>query len=106
MNVTQSITEGVPIFSKLSVYNDNGTEVSLEIDPRDLERMVPEFDAERSVYFTLYTTNNREGVQVDLFDGENLEKVGYDSSRPTVLITHGWMNTHLAPACKLVKEGL
>lgn len=106
INATQSFAESVPLYSKIYVYNDDGTEVKFDLDSRVLERGLPEFDTEKSVHFTLHTTKNRKGVEVNLFKGENLEKMGYNSSRPTVVITHGWMNTHRAPACNLVKEGL
>ena len=61
--------------------------------------------AEGYVYFYLYTKEHPEEHLITLGDTESLLKSTFNHSRPTRIITHGYLNTRNSAACQLPKDG-
>ncbi|XP_050600692.1 pancreatic lipase-related protein 2-like [Bombus affinis] len=72
----------------------------------DLEQNIPHLFLE-TIIFTLYTRKNPEiGEVLVLNDISSVQMSQWNPKRKTAIITHGWINNGLSPACTLIRDAL
>ncbi|XP_076234044.1 lipoprotein lipase-like [Calliopsis andreniformis] len=91
----------------LYILNDEGEPVVVDLftDDEETEEETRK-DLHNRVHYYLYTKNiDRSRPQTLVLDDVNgLKKSDFNSRRPTVIITHGWMNSYKSDACKLIRD--
>ncbi|CAH1118944.1 unnamed protein product [Phaedon cochleariae] len=90
--------QGYDLFNNLNVFTTLVASAST-----DLSYIQDVFSVlEEIVSFTLYTREHPEGIKV-----ESLEDVadGFNATRKTKFITHGWMSSGSSETCMNIKEG-
>ncbi|XP_066588916.1 pancreatic triacylglycerol lipase-like [Prorops nasuta] len=99
---------------EFAVYDDNGNLVTDTLDAGSFELLTQEDYAEeiidrnmeKRIMFLLYTDKNKDEAQpLYLNNDEVLLKSNFDPSKPTRLVTHGWMNSRKSAACTLIRDG-
>lgn len=84
----------------LTAYDVNGQLVALT------KEQGASRDINRRIIFKLYTKLRSTVAQVlNTNDALTLRIGGYNSSKPTYIITHGWISNEDSPSCALIRDG-
>ncbi|KAK6636515.1 hypothetical protein RUM43_010177 [Polyplax serrata] len=93
--------DGEPNFAFISDAElENLIEDGDERSENDLARANNE-NISKSVKFYFYTKDSRDGVEIT---PEDLKEIEFDSSRPTKIITHGWMASSKSSAVADIRD--
>lgn len=87
------------------VYDDNGNLVKLALDDIIVDVNLGEKEIAERVAFFLYKKGNSNPKLLYVDDENALKNSNFDPTKPTRIITHGWINSHNSPACTLIRDG-
>ncbi|XP_015584844.1 pancreatic triacylglycerol lipase [Cephus cinctus] len=101
-----SIPEKNVAEARLAVEDDDRNLVDLDLNFRDIESIrETQKDLANKVKFYLHTLKNPKNTQqLWLNDPKTLSQSNFNPSKPTRIVTHGWMNSAKSDACRLVRE--
>lgn len=93
------------LFEVPHVFDDNGNLVKLDLDRVSTGRNLNEDEIAKRVVFFLYKKNNPNPKQIYVNDENVLKNSNFDPTKPTRIITHGWMNSRKSSACTSIRDG-
>lgn len=84
----------------LTVYDINGKLIELT------KAQEPQRNVAGKIIFKLYTKQRPTIAQeLNVNDGSSLRNGGFDPSKRTYIITHGWISNENSASCALIRDG-
>ncbi|XP_054010937.1 phospholipase A1 member A-like [Hylaeus anthracinus] len=98
------IVEGGSI--ELSTVDDDNNKVALDLTADfDENEEDTEKDLSNRIFFYLYTKESPKVPELlTIDDSSALQKSSIDLTLPTIIVTHGWFNSHNNPTCTEIRD--